>query len=394
MIEPVDTVEIIDIRGLILTLWSKKWHILGTALLVGLLVFLISSYLVPEQFQATAIITITDRNTWASMEVKGLPQLAESDQLLNQIYEELGNTDLESELLSELTADAAVRSQLILQATAEDPALAANAANSWAVLVVEKLNALYGTSEESLETLEDQVAQAEADWFSAQAELEEYLSESKRDTYIPQLSTAQASLVDTLSEIEHNNLLLSDAAVIEEQLKGLGSNEPLNNGIALSLIILQGRAASGPGDMISISLQDNALPIDLSLSEAMGALEQFITALESQSQGLSSEIAALEEEISSLTQSSEEEEYEIEKLKVARNLAETNYNALAKDLNEGRNLQVQEASSIIVSSSALPPKESISPNILANTGFASVSAALLAMLVILFHGWWVGQDDN
>jgi uncharacterized protein involved in exopolysaccharide biosynthesis len=394
MTETTFTGEVIDLKELILTLWRKKWLIVGFSLLFGLLAFLISSYLIPKKFQASAVITITERNTWVSMEVKGLPQLAASDQLLDQIYEEFGKTDLEGELLSDLTADAVVRSQLILRVTAEEPDLAAEAANRWAELVVDKLNALYGTSESSLKSLEEQVTKAETDWSSAQVALEEYLSESQQDLYTAQLSAAQAALVDILSEIERNQLLISDVAAIEAQLEGLDPTEPLNTGIALSLIILQGRAATGPGELISTTLQDHALPADLSIAEAVLALNQFRTALEDQNQWLSGEKASLEEDISRLAVSYEEEENKIEKLKVERNLAQTNYNALARDLDKGEALQVEEASYIVVSSSALPPRDPISPNVIANTGFAGVSAALLIMVGILFYEWWVGQEDK
>lgn len=386
--------EVIDLKELILTLWRKKWLIVGITLLIGLAAFLISTYLVPERFQATAVVTITDRNTWASLEVKGLPQLAESDQLLNQINEEFGKTDLKGELLSELTAEAVVRSQLSLQATAEDPDLAAEAANRWAELVIEKLNALYGTSDESLQSLEDQITQAETAWSEAQAAVEEYLSASQRDIYAAQLSAAQSALVDILSEIEQNQLLLSDAAALEAQLEGLDPAEIVNPGIALSLIILQGRAASGSGEVISTTLQDPALPADLTHVEVELALDQFRTALEDQNQSLTGEVAALEEEISDLALALEEEQYQVEKLKADRNLAETNYITLVKDLDKSRVLQVQEASYIMVSSSALPPGNPIGPNVLANTGFAGVSAALLTMLGIFFHEWWAGQEKS
>jgi len=391
MTEQEFTGEIIDLRELILTLWHRKWLILGATLLAGLVAFLVSSYLVPEKFQSSAIITITDRSTWASLEVKSLPQLAESEELRALTFKAMGITDLEAERPFAFSADMDVRSQLVLEVTAKDPHLAAEAANTWAEVVLERMKTLYGSSEDNLNSLEEEISPAWARYTAAQQELENFLSESHLDAYPSQLSAAQFALTETLLEIERNQLLISDIQTLAAQIESMDPAEVLNPGIAISLINLQGRAA---GLQEIQPLQNLGEYSSLGLDDAAAFLQQFGAALESQNQQLASEVTVLEGQISDLSHSMEKERNQEEQLRIDRNLALGAYEALATDLEEGKILLAQEESSLKISAKALPPKDPLSPNVLANTGFAGVSAALLVILGTFFQDWWVGRNED
>ena len=391
MTEQEFTGEVIDLRELILTLWHRKWLILGATLLAGLVAFLVSSYLVPEKFQSSAIITITDRSTWASLEVKSLPQLAESEELRALTFKAMGITDREAERPFAFSADMDVRSQLVLEVTAKDPHLAAEAANTWAEVVLERMKTLYGSSEDNLNSLEEEISPAWARYTAAQQELENFLSESHLDAYPSQLSAAQFALTETLLEIERNQLLISDIQTLAAQIESMDPAEVLNPGIAISLINLQGRAA---GLQEIQPLQNLGEYSSLGLDDAAAFLQQFGAALESQNQQLASEVTVLEGQISDLSHSMEKERNQEEQLRIDRNLALGAYEALATDLEEGKILLAQEESSLKISAKALPPKDPLSPNVLANTGFAGVSAALLVILGTFFQDWWVGRNED
>lgn len=391
MTEPTYTGEVIDLRELILTLWRRKWLILGATLLVGLLAFIISGYLVPERFQASAIITITDRNTWVALEAKSMPQLAESDELRKLTFEHLGITDLEGERLYELSAETEVRSQLILQVTAEDPDLAAEAANVWAGVVSERINTMYGVSEDNLTSLEEEISQAWTRYAAAQDELEDFLSESRLGAYPAQLSAAQAALAENLLEIEHNQLLISDIQTLAAQLESMAPAETLNTGIALSLINLQARATAAQE---ILPLQNQVNQTTLSLDEAAAFLQLFNAALENQNQQLADAVAVLEDEISDTSRSLEIEKDQEAQLKLDRDLALGTCESLEADLEEVKILLTQEEYLIMISARALPPKKAISPDVLEITIFAGVSTALLTILGSFFHAWWVGRDDD
>jgi len=374
-----------------LTLWHRKWLILGAILLAGLVAFLVSSYLVPEKFQSSAIITITDRSTWASLEVKSLPQLAESEELRALTFKAMGITDLEAERPFAFSADMDVRSQLVLEVTAKDPHLAAEAANTWAEVVLERMKTLYGSSEDNLNSLEEEISPAWARYTAAQQELENFLSESHLDAYPSQLSAAQFALTETLLEIERNQLLISDIQTLAAQIESMDPAEVLNTGIAISLINLQGRATA----LQEIQpLQNLGEYSSLGLDDAAAFLQQFGAALESQNQQLASEVTVLEGQISDLSHFMEKERNQEEQLRIDRNLALGAYEALATDLEEGKILLAQEESSLKISAKALPPKDPLSPNVLANTGFAGVSAALLVILGTFFQDWWVGRNED
>ena len=160
--EQLHTGERVDIKGLILPLWRAKWIILGITLIVGLIAFLISPYLIPERYKATAIVTITDPDMNAEFVVRGLPQIAKSNELITLTLTELGITDLESQRSLKFVTTMQDKGQLMLEARADNPALAAEAANTWAEVVHEKISNVIGTSEDILHALEEEVTLAEA----------------------------------------------------------------------------------------------------------------------------------------------------------------------------------------------------------------------------------------
>ncbi len=249
--------EVIDLRELIRTLWAKKWIILGVTIMAGLVAFLVSSYLVPERYQSASFVTITEpvlrtefetsiQANPVQLETSGLAELAEAAEFQEQVFEQLGITDLKEQQTIEVAALMQGEGQLRLQVTSEDPTLAAKAANAWAAALSERLNELYGTSQETLENLESDAARAMIDWSSAQEALETFLPESQVYALEVELSEEKRALARYLDRVEGNLLLISDVKALLSQL-GL-EDTGVNLGHRDYFIDHSSPAASGRGD--------------------------------------------------------------------------------------------------------------------------------------------------
>jgi len=388
------TEETINFKELILSLWDGKWFVLGAAIIFGLIAFIISSYLVPVRYRASAVVTVTVRSTWHELVEKGISQMSRSDQVLDVVYAELGINELEEQRNLEFVAFMEYWGQLELEVKSDDPGLAARAANTWAELVYKRIYDVFGVSEEFLDRIEGEVAQAETNWIAAKNELNEYLSESHLETYPLDLATAKSTMIAYREVIDRNLLIISDVMTLEGQIEGVTPSENLSSWIVLNLINLLGRAGA-LNEELNLQIQDDhPLNLELSPPEALLILQKFRAALESQNQQLREETAALEDTISNLSSSLEIEQNQVDDLTLKLDLARMTYAELADQLNVFMINKNQVDQSVRVSTRALPPTEASNPNSLATAGFAGGSGALLTMLGLLIFGWWTGQDDD
>jgi len=388
------TEETINFKELILSLWDGKWFVLGAAIIFGLIAFIISSYLVPVRYRASAVVTVTVRSTWHELVEKGISQMSRSDQVLDVVYAELGINELEEQRNLEFVAFMEYWGQLELEVKSDDPGLAARAANTWAELVYKRIYDVFGVSEEFLDRIEGEVAQAETNWIAAKNELNEYLSESHLETYPLDLATAKSTMIAYREVIDRNLLIISDVMTLEGRIEEVTPSENLSSWIVLNLINLLGRAGA-LNEELNLQIQDDhPLNLELSPPEALLILQKFRAALESQNQQLREETAALEDTISNLSSSLEIEQNQVDDLTLKLDLARMTYAELADQLNVFMINKNQVDQSVRVSTRALPPTEASNPNSLATAGFAGGSGALLTMLGLLIFGWWTGQDDD
>ena len=382
--------EVLDLREMILILWRRKWLIVGIPLLVGMLTLLISSTLVPKRYQATSYVTITDPKTRGEIEPYGFPEIAESVELIQMIFSELDINNLAEQDTYEFSSSIKSRGQIQLTVTFDEPVLAAEVANIWGDVLANRLNDIYGMTEENLKVLEEETADAEGNWIAAQIELEKFLDESGLLIYPVEISAAQATLEDTLREIDLNILLLSDIQTLAEQIKSLDPSNPLPSGIELNLINLQARVTAVQREIppeIKIDTQS------YNSGDVISHLEDLEAALHSQNQILAEEVISLKAKITELNMSLVEENYQESQLKLVRDQAQSTYIVLASNLEEGNIHQIQELFNIKISAKAIPPSEAIRTNLLIKVVFASVSAGLLTILGSFFHAWWVGRED-
>lgn len=395
--------EVIDLRELIKTLLKYKWVIIGVTLSLGIAVFLVSSLFLPPTYEASAFVAITEPVIIAELDpsiqispsmpdTDALAELAEAEEIKGKVSEKLGMDDFFEETKPEMEASLKGKNQVLLRVTTKSPELSAEIANAWADVFVKQLNELYGTGEQTIVTLEEEVENAREKWNRAQAALEDYLPQSRVEVLQVQLSDTKNSLGRYLNRIEHNKILVSDAEALLSQMDELNENDNLSTGNALSIIALQQRASGGISGT-QFQIQNNEiLGEDYLVSEGKDSIQQLIISLEEQISKFQSEIPVLETQISELSVDLEGEKFKVEQLEQERDLARNAYNALSNQLEETRIKQSQEEFSAKIATNAVVPRKKSGPNFVMNTALAAFLGLLISIGGTLFFDWWKEKD--
>ena len=401
--EPYYYEDVIDLRELVQTLLDYKWVILGVTLLAALTAFLVSSFVLPKRYRASAYVTLTEPTIRAELDSSiqvsptfpdtgALAELSEAEAIMDQVSNELG-LDIEEYNSMEWEASLQGQSQLRLQVTTIDPELSEKAANNWAKVMVFRLNNLYGSGDQTLRMLENEVQTAKERWKQAQDSLEDYLPQSDVEALEVQLAEQKNKLTSYLNKIKHNNLLMSDLLALKTQLEDFEENEVISMGNALSIIALQQRASGGvSGTQFQIQ-GNNILGEDYLVADGIKEIENLSTALQQQNDAYQDDVTSSEEQIGLLSVALESEKFAIQQLTQERDLAKHAYIALANQLEETRITQAQEERSAKISASAMIPKKSHEPNVYTNSGLAGILGLMVSVAGAFLYEWWTTSDE-
>ena len=236
----------IDLREYIMLLWRKKWFIGALVVLaaVGAYVFTITTSEV--QYKATSDVLLMPPR-YTEIEVARLGRgtyanLAQSDDILGRIIEELDLRDEEGELLNPSDIEGKMELQVFadeereevpddgesflmrMEVTDADAEKASEIANTWAELFKEDtLDIRRGEVEETFEVTERRFEEAEESLEDAEERLQELREEARLERLINERDAYQ----DNLSEIETELLSLQEELGAKQAEK-----EHLNNSLA------------------------------------------------------------------------------------------------------------------------------------------------------------------
>lgn len=396
--------NIIDIRNSLETLLKYKWWIIILTFLSALLVFLISAYLIPPVYQASAYVVIREpfidveldpsiRSSIHTPDTSALVELADSENIKSTVQRIIGEDEIGDNRL-EMKSYFIGKSQIKMEVTSTNQELAEFMANTWSELLVKRINELYGVGKNSLETLEGEVEDAQEDWEIAQDNLETYLPNSKLEIYEIQLSATKGSLSDRLKKIDNNKLLINDAQALLSQLSSADDTAKLYKANALSIIALKQRAVGGISE-IQFQIQgDDILGEEYLIIDGRNEIEELITSLQEQNEELIRAILPIEKRIAELSGLVEFEKNRYFRLTQKRNLSRDTYFALVNYLEEVRIVLSQDNNYAQVGAPAILPEKPIDTKIMINTGLAGLSGFLITSILILTVSWWnKGKDD-
>jgi uncharacterized protein involved in exopolysaccharide biosynthesis len=390
----------IDLRQYIRTLLRYWRWIVGLGLVAAVLAFAISTIL-PPQYEATALVTITGPRYRMQFDprmqdvpfdprqfTKGYAAIATGDELLTTLLEATGSAMLSLEdLKGALDAQSVGDGNLVqLRARADDPAEAARLANAWAERYVAHLNALYGQKQE-LSTLEAQVAQAKA----AVERTDQELARLRREYGIGFRPSAAPDVVEPLGivyQLQARTTLLADyearAGKIAQLLGEARAVMERADGAAPAIVSGLIADMLGLGQLNTVGMPQ--VQINLGDLDVRASLAALVAALEAKQAATQEAIAKLQNEVASLQTDVAARQMQLEQLLREQEVSQQTYLTLAKKLEENR-VEVNGDVARIASRAAVPQKPS-SPRRMFNTALAAVVAVLVAAFGALFAEYW------
>jgi capsular polysaccharide biosynthesis protein len=253
----------IDLRPYITSIIQHWRQILILAVIFAVL-GLGTSLIMPRKYESTATILLTrSRPTLSlaeqfptinepvdsSLRMNALLSLAQSDtltmQTLNSLGEKLPTADREIEALKKHVQIGSQGDAIVVTATAKDPVLAADIANTWADQVVSAINLAYSGAQLPPE-IQTQLASSQLEYQGAQTALETFMQDDQKAFLKARVNEAQ-NLLDKLTLDRTNQVAYYTQR--KETMDQVG-----NQADALKRLLQNGSGstAAGVGDAIAI----------------------------------------------------------------------------------------------------------------------------------------------
>ncbi len=388
-----------------------KW-IISAGLLAAIVAFAISS-LLPPTYQATALVVITETRQRIQFDpriqtqeerqpLKAFPQLAVSDDLLQQIFTQLSlpEADLASvnALRSLLEARAGTDPSLIqLTASHRNAETAAQIANVWAETLVQWGNDIYRSSNDAqLRFFEQQLGEAQTVLGEAELALVQFQAENRSDILTNRLlalSTAQRQYLTSQRQLRG---LLDDVAALSAQLAAQ-SGTAVTWGDQLTVLHLQLQAYGVPQEGGATSGLQFQIGADQPLTssdrgELLAYLQELQLTLATRLQELDGRLLELEPEILTLQQENQALLAELHRLQRNVAVAEETYIALARKVDEERISSQKDVNSLRLASYAAAPESPVAPRRLIITLVAGFLGAMFMLAGITGRQWWLTAD--
>lgn len=385
------------------TLRAWRFVVLVTLLAAGL-AYGISS-LLPRMYRAGATVVATSARTTIQFDARidtqavqissrGYPDLAMSDELLQKLLLQLQGEGIELDNLKQLRnlLDASALSDpalIHLSVMYKDPQTAAKIADDWADLFITWMNEVYGaTTQEQVGFFEERLADAEADWSAALADLSSFQARNRLLIIRQQMDNLAATQSLYLADQRQKNLLLQNVRSLQQQLE----TEPANVAVVgdqLATLFLQLKAYNAePNASLQINIDPQAQSFAQSSQELGRVLSTLAQGIEAQVLDTTNNLALLEPEILSLQAEQQNLQNELDRLTEAEQIAQETYLALAHKVDEER-ITLQDADGgFRLVSRAVPPTNAARPLKLLNTAIAFVFGLLLSLLGTVVYAWW------
>ncbi len=397
----------IDLRAIALTLWKARKMILITTLAAAVAAFAVSFWILPRTYQATAYVfvgqpvvefsksatdsgltispTLPDLNAVVKLSVA--PGLLESITSDPAVVAAIGKEKI---TFADMTTAAAVgKDQLSLQVTDTDPQRAALLANTWAEKVAAVVNATYGMGAVA-QALDSQVLHSQNDYESAQAALEEALSQSRVNALSAQLGSKNSDLGNVLGSIVRTQKVLDDLQFFEQGLSGLSGETPLALGDGLALTTLRQRSLTVASESFTVQI-DSASFAGFTVSQALEAAAQMRAGLQTQLTRLQSDQSRLEQEIPQLGRDLENANAQLTQFTLKRDQAQGLYTDLLQIQQQVATVLAQSSKVASVSVQAVPPEKAASRKTLMNTALAGMLGLMLSAFGVLAMNWWKNE---
>jgi succinoglycan biosynthesis transport protein ExoP len=275
----------------------------------------------------------------------------------------------------------------------EDLERAAELANTWAEMFVDRDNRVYGDQgDEQLSFFKEQLSEAGLKLEEAEKELITFQAHNRAQILENELLALEQAQADFLAKQRQTELILQ---VIESLLAqvGRGNNSDQATVDQLASLLLQVRALGGVATslestmpwqiQINVDSQSN-----LSQGDQRVILADLQETLLAQSEQLKNRLAEIEPQILSVKQEKQEANIEENRLNRDFEVSEETYTTLSRTVDEKRITSQDTTSGIRLASKTAVPENPTGPRKLFVAIGDGVIGAVLAASVIIMNLWW------
>ncbi len=409
--------QTIDLRPYLKSLLSRWYLILGI-MVASTLVFFGVSYLLPQTYKATALVTITnlDQFTLSSLTIQNLDpslnetsesdpliraytDLATSDELLEQVLAEISSMfdgeekfDSVDDLREILTASTGSDISLLrLSVRYHDPKIASAIVNTWAIMLVPWVNNKFDSQGmQSMAFFEEQLVNANDALNAAEANLIEFQSVNRASIISNELAFYNQTQVDYLNYKQSLFLLKEDAENLLSQLMRQTGSGPGNFAEQLTALNLQLSVYNAQvSDLTQLEINAAEQFVGATRQEYIDFLNSLISIIEVKQFAIDASLDELDPKILSYQQQLEEALSESRRLYRNRDAAEEAYIAIVRKVEEERiSVAQQQYDGLMLVSKSTPPQKSLNAGRILYAFTGGVVGFLFTVLAILGYEWW------
>jgi capsular polysaccharide biosynthesis protein len=410
--------ETIDLRPYIEALIRYFWVIIGAIILALLVVYLTNFS--SNTYNALALVSIPDPTMQVQFDarIKDVvdpesmlaiyPELAMSDEVLSRVLTRLqgSQSDTDDLTVDQLKSIIWMRTvgspQLFrLNASHEEPVMAANIANAWAEEFVFAVESAYGSND--LEFYSGQLEQAAAELQAANDALVAFQTTNRQGIVDNELASLHEQHRAYLTKERSLTLILNDIRDLRAQLEA-NTTDTVSTAEQLAALMLQLRtyesvppavqtfaetmavAAPGRDSQWQFSIGTDATLTTADRAQQLQMLESLRVAIEASLANIDAQRTALEGSIFTLQTEKQDLFNEGERLISNRTVAEETYLSLARKVDESR--IVNQAPIAHIVSHAAVPEQPARPNLITSLLLYGGVAALISAAFIIALTWW------
>jgi len=369
----------IDLREYIDVL-IRHWKAIVALTVVAALFAGVVSFLLPPTHEATALVAAVQPKYQMRFDpkfetlnniqlpMKAYPALATSDDVLVKVIADLGDVleeeDREIHAFSGMVeaTNSADPSLIALKVSSRDPVKATRIANTWADVVIQEINNLYGQTDEEAQFFEEQVTTAETNLKSAEDALIAYQATNQTNILNTRIAAMQSSLRAYYDAAQAVQLVTQDAHNLIARLRLQPSDAPASLGDDLTSLFLEVQSLSTK-HQLPIELQVTSVQSfsGKTVGEQIQLLEDMVSTLSDKAAALEAEAEKLKPQILDLQEQQQEALTEYERLQLNVSTAKEVYLTVVRKAEESRIAAESEGDEVRLASYAAVPTKPVSP---------------------------------
>ncbi len=391
----------IDLGKYVQLLFERGIFIAGLGLLCAILVGGTFFFLIPNTYEANALLIITQPLYTISFDPRfetetqrdvslyePLADLARSDTVISELTSRINEPDAGTMGMAEMRAITRVvfenNSNLItLKATAQDPVLAAQIVNAWADILVRATNELFGDAVQEVHIIETQITQIELDRESVEKELVEFQATNQMATLRTEI-IARLTLLDRLINEQGQLAQISqDLEGFRIQLAEAPGASQITYEQEMTLLVLQLRTFNADGLSLQLQLPPAETQARRTVREARLYLNELGAAISHKQHAIQAQLDPLEAEILALQSRLKELETADARLEQRYEVIRESHLTLSRKAEESRIAAELPGGTIQLGSYAVVPDVPVSKNTLLSTVLAGAFGMLLGAFLVL-----------